>query len=272
MFSNITLGQYFPGDSPVHKLDPRTKILLGGVYITLIFLIQSLLGYLAAFLFVALGAVLSGIQVRYLLKGLKPILFIIIFTLVVNMLFTSSGTIYFRWQFITISEDGIRLAVFMALRLIFLILGTQVMLLTTSPLALTDGIETLLNPLKRIKLPVHELAMMMTIALRFIPTLLEETDKIMKAQASRGADFESGNILKRARNMVPLLVPLFVSAFRRADELAMAMEARCYKGGTGRTRMKVLKFKLVDLWAAFVMLALAAAIVLDMVYGKGILF
>ena len=160
----------------------------------------------------------------------------------------------------------------MALRLVFLILGTQVMLLTTSPLALTDGIESLLNPLKKMKFPVHELAMMMTIALRFIPTLLEETDKIMKAQASRGADFESGNIVRRARNMVPLLVPLFVSAFRRADELAMAMEARCYKGGHGRTRMKVLKFGIVDLWAALVMLALTGLIVLDRIYSKGPFF
>jgi energy-coupling factor transport system permease protein len=272
MFGNITLGQYFPGDSPVHKLDPRTKILLAAAYITLIFLIKSLLGYAAAFLFIALGAVLSGIQIKYLLKGLKPILYIIIFTLVINMLFTAGTTVYFKWQFITISREGITLAVFMALRLVFLILGTQVMLLTTSPLALTDGIESLLNPLKKLRLPVHELAMMMTIALRFIPTLLEETDKIMKAQASRGADFETGNIIRRARNMIPLLVPLFVSAFRRADELAMAMEARCYKGGHGRTRMKVLKFTLVDLWAAMVMLVLTGLIVLDMVYSKGPFF
>ena len=272
MLNNITLGQYFPGDSPVHRLDPRTKIILAAGYITLIFIIQSLLGYLAAFLFVALGAGLSGIRVRYLLKGLKPILFIIVFTVVVNMLFTSNGSVWWSWWVFTVTDLGVQQAVFMALRLVFLILGTQVMLLTTSPLALTDGIETLLNPLKRIKLPVHELAMMMTIALRFIPTLLEETDKIMKAQASRGADFESGNILARARNMVPLLVPLFVSAFRRADELAMAMEARCYKGGAGRTRMKVLKFSMVDLWASCVMLALAAAIVLDRIYGSGFLF
>lgn len=272
MFGNITLGQYFPGNSPVHRLDPRTKILLAGAYITLIFLVQSLAGYAAAFLFVVLGAALSGIRVRYLLKGLKPILFIIIFTLAVQMFFTTTGNRWFQWWIFTVTDQGVITAVRMALRLIFLVLGTQVMLLTTSPLALTDGIESLLNPLKKIRLPVHELAMMMTIALRFIPTLLEETDKIMKAQASRGADFESGNIVRRARNMVPLLVPLFVSAFRRADELAMAMEARCYRGGQGRTRMKVLQFTLFDLWAALVMLALTAAIVADAVFSKGFLF
>jgi energy-coupling factor transport system permease protein len=273
MFGNITLGQYFPGNSPVHKLDPRTKILLAAAYITLIFLIKSLAGYAAAFLFICLGAALSGIRIQYLLKGLRPILYIVIFTFVINIFFTANGTKkLFTWRFITITEEGIQFAVFMALRLVFLILGTQVMLLTTSPLALTDGIESLLNPLKKLRLPVHELAMMMTIALRFIPTLLEETDKIMKAQASRGADFETGNIVRRARNMVPLLVPLFVSAFRRADELAMAMEARCYKGGHGRTRMKVLKFSLVDLWGALVMLALTGAIVLDMLYSKGPFF
>jgi energy-coupling factor transport system permease protein len=272
VFSNITLGQYFPGNSPVHRLDPRTKILLAAAYITIIFLIKSLLGYAAAFIFIVLGALLSGIQVKYLLKGLKPIMYIIVFTLVINVLFTSGKTNYFQWRFISISEEGVALGVFMALRLVFLILGTQVMLLTTSPLALTDGIEQLLNPLKKIKLPVHELAMMMTIALRFIPTLLEETDKIMKAQASRGADFESGSIVRRARNMVPLLVPLFVSAFRRADELAMAMEARCYRGGHGRTRMKVLKFELIDLWAGLIMLLLSGLIVLDMLYSKGPFF
>ena len=272
VFGNITLGQYFPGNSPVHRMDPRAKIIIAGVYVVLIFVIKSLLGYVAALVFVGLSAGLSGVRFKYLMKGLKPLMYIILFTLVVNMLFTSSGDIYFHWRFITISEGGVQLAVFMALRLVFLILGTQVMMLTTSPLALTDGIEQLLNPLKRLRFPVHELAMMMTIALRFIPTLLEETDKIMKAQASRGADFETGNILKRARNMVPLLVPLFVSAFRRADELAMAMEARCYKGGHGRTRMKVLQFTSVDLWASLTVAGLTALVVLDMIFAKGMLF
>jgi energy-coupling factor transport system permease protein len=272
MFANITLGQYFPGDSAVHRMDPRTKILLGLAYITLIFLVKSLLGYLAAFLFIVLGAAISGIQVKYLLKGLRPLMYIILFTLVINLFFSPGEDVLFQWRFIRITQNGAQTAVSMSLRLVFLILGTQVMLLTTSPLALTDGIESLLNPLKKIRFPVHELAMMMTIALRFIPTLLEETDKIMKAQASRGADFESGNILRRARNMVPLLVPLFVSAFRRADELTMAMEARCYKGGHGRTRMKVLKFNMVDLWAALVMAALIGLIVLDRIYSKGLFF
>jgi energy-coupling factor transport system permease protein len=272
MFGNITLGQYFPGNSAVHRLDPRTKILLALAYIVLIFLIKSIAGYFAAFLFIAFGAVLSGVRIRYLLKGLKPLMYIILFTLVINLFFTQGGPKLFSWKFITITETGAQTAVFMALRLVFLILGTQVMLLTTSPLALTDGIESLMAPLKKIKFPVHELAMMMTIALRFIPTLLEETDKIMKAQASRGADFESGNIVRRARNMVPLLVPLFVSAFRRADELAMAMEARCYRGGSGRTRMKVLKFGVVDLWGALIMLGLVGLVVLDMIYAKGPFF
>ncbi len=272
MFGNITLGQYFPGNSPLHRMDPRAKILISGVYIVLIFLIKSLAGYLAAFLFVAAAAALSGIRIRYLLKGLKPLMFIILFTMTINLLLTKGTHVYWQWRFLTISDTGVQLALFMALRLIFLILGTQVMLLTTSPLALTDGIESLLGPLKAAKLPVHELAMMMTIALRFIPTLLEETDKIMKAQASRGADFETGNILRRARNMVPLLVPLFVSAFRRADELAMAMEARCYKGGHGRTRMKVLRYTLTDLWAGLVTLALVGAVVVDMVFARGLFF
>lgn len=269
MFGNITLGQYFPGDSPLHRMDPRAKLLVVLAYMVLIFMVRSFLGYVAVFAFVALAAGLSGVKFRYLVKGLRPLLFIILFTLVVNLLFTNSGQIYYHWRFLTVSEGGVKQAVFMALRLVLLIIGTQLMMLTTSPLALTDAIEQLLGPLKKLKLPVHELAMMMTIALRFIPTLLEETDKIMKAQASRGADFESGNILKRARNMVPLLVPLFVSAFRRADELAMAMEARCYKGGHGRTRMKVLRYTMVDLWAGLVTLALIAAVVLDRVFVLG---
>lgn len=272
MLGNITLGQYFPGESAVHRLDPRTKIMLAVAYITLVFLIKSLLGYLAAFLFIAIGAALSGVRVKYLLKGLRPLMYIILFTLIINLFFTAQGNVLLQWRFIKITEEGLTLAVSMSLRLVFLILGTQVMLLTTSPLALTDGIESLLKPLKAAKLPVHELAMMMTIALRFIPALLEETDKIMKAQASRGADFESGNIVRRARNMVPLLVPLFVSAFRRAEELAMAMEARCYKGGQGRTKMKVLKLAWVDLCAALVMLALVGLIVLDRVCSKGMFF
>ena len=272
MFGNITLGQYFPGNSALHRMDPRAKILISFAYIVLIFLIKSLLGYLAAFVFVAVAAALSGIRVQYLLKGLRPLLFIILFTMAINLFLTNDGTVYWQWRFLVLSERGVQTAVFMALRLVFLILGTQVMLLTTSPLALTDGIEQLLGPLKKLKLPVHELAMMMTIALRFIPTLLEETDKIMKAQASRGADFETGNVLRRARNMVPLLVPLFVSAFRRADELAMAMEARCYKGGVGRTRMKVLRYSAVDVWAALAALVLAGVVVADMVLAKGMLF
>ena len=269
MLGNITLGQYFPGDSPLHRMDPRAKLILTMAFMVLIFLVKSLLGYALVIAFVALAAGLSGVNIKYLFKGLKPLLFLILFTVGINALFTNSGQIFFHWRFVTISAGGLWQAAFMALRLALLIVGTQLMMLTTSPLALTDAIEQLLGPLKRVRFPVHELAMMMTIALRFIPTLLEEADKIMKAQASRGADFESGNVVARARNMVPLLVPLFVSAFRRADELAMAMEARCYRGGTGRTRMKVLRYTPVDLWATLVTLVLAATVVADRLFVAG---
>ncbi|MDD3242308.1 MAG: energy-coupling factor transporter transmembrane component T [Eubacteriales bacterium] len=269
MFKNMTLGQYFPGNSPIHRLDPRTKLLATVAYIVLIFLVKTFWGYLGVLAFLGVVVALSGVRFGYVVKGLKPLLFIILFTMVINAFFTSSGTVYWQWKFLSLSSGGILLAVHMALRLTFLVLGTQLLTLTTPPLMLTDAIESLLKPLKAIKLPVHELAMMMSIALRFIPTLMEETDKLMKAQASRGADFESGNLFRRAKNMVPLLVPLFVSAFRRADELALAMEARCYRGGEGRTRLKVLRFTRLDAYALIAMLVFTAFLLVDFfVLGK----
>lgn len=260
MLKDITIGQYFPGDSPVHKLDPRTKIILTFLFIVVIFFVDSFLsyGYIMAFMLITLF--LSRIPPKYVLKGLRPLLFIILLTLFINVFFTPGERVLVRGWFFTVTWEGLRQGVFMALRLIFLVTGTSLLTLTTSPIALTDGIELLLNPLKVIKFPAHELAMMMTIALRFIPTLLEETDKIMKAQMARGADFESGNLIQRAKALVPLLVPLFISAFRRADELAMAMEARCYRGGVNRTRMKILTVEIRDYLAGALFALLAAAI------------
>ena len=280
MLGNITIGQYFPGDSPVHRLDPRTKIIITFLFMVLVFLVKTWMGYGVILLFIALCVALSRLPFRYILKGLRPLFFIILFTLIFNVFFTSGDplsiqigerVVRLEWRFIKITGAGLKLAATMGFRLVFLIMGTQLLTLTTSPLTLTEAVEQLLNPLKKIRFPVHELAMMMTIAMRFIPLLLQETDRIMKAQMSRGADFESGNIMRRARNMVPLLVPLFVSAFRRADELALAMESRCYKGGQGRTRMKVLKMTRVDLYAAFVSLALIALVICDHIWGGTLL-
>lgn len=246
MLKDITLGQYIPGDSPVHKADPRVKIALSLIFIVIIFFVKSYWGYLAVFLYIALITILSKIKLSYLVKSLRPLLFIIILTFVINIFFTTGTHVILKWKFLVITWEGISQAAVMALRLILLIFGTSILTFTTSPILITDGIEHLLNPLKVFHFPAHEIAMMMTIALRFIPTLLEETDKIMKAQIARGADFESGNLMQRARSLVPLMVPLFISSFRRADELAMAMESRCYKGGEGRTRMRVLKVEKRD--------------------------
>ena len=242
MFKDITLGQYMPGNTVVHRLDPRAKILLTIVYIAMVFTVGSPVFYVIPAVFVFLSARLAGLAFRQLLKSIKPLRILLILTFVLNVFFSGGQTVLLQWKFITITQEGVLLAVHFSLRLIFLVLGTSVLTLTTSPVALSDGIEILLTPLKKLRFPVHELAMMMTIALRFIPTLIEETDKIMKAQKARGADFESGNLIARAKAMTPLLVPLFVSAFRRAGELAMAMEARCYHGGEGRTRLRVLRF------------------------------
>ena len=260
---NITLGQYFPGTSPLHRLDPRAKILLTIALIAAVFVASSIPAYALVFLFIAGMAALSRIDVKFMVKGLKPVFFVIIFTFVLNLFFTTGGNTLLSWKFIKITDQGLKSAGFMALRLVLLILGTQLLTLTTSPIALTDGIESLLKPLSKIGFPAHELAMMMSIALRFIPTLLEETDKIQKAQMARGADFESGNLMQRAKAMVPLLVPLFVSAFRRAGDLAMAMEARCYHGGENRTRLRVLKVQQSDLLACAAMAGLILLIVAE---------
>lgn len=245
MIKDITIGQFIPGDTPIHNLDPRIKIIITFAFITLLFLVGNYFSYLYIFAFMAMVLMLSKISLKFIIKGLKPLLIIIILTVVLNVFMTQGEVLYRIWG-IAITREGLYQAGFMGLRLIFLVTGASFLTLTTSPIALTDGIEKLLNPLKKIGMPAHELAMMMTIALRFIPTLLEETDKIMKAQMARGADFETGNLINRAKAMVPLLVPLFISAFRRADELALAMEARCYRGGEKRTRMKQLRLKFGD--------------------------
>lgn len=264
MIKDITIGQYVPGDSFVHKLDPRVKILISIVYIVAIFLVNNFEGYIFIIGFTALSIAISKVPVRYIYKGLKPIFILLLFTAFINIFMTGGeGNPLIQWKFIKIYKEGLVLAAFMILRLTFLIIGTSLLTLTTSPIELTDGIEKLLNPFKKIGIPAHELAMMMTIALRFIPTLMDETDKIMKAQMARGADFESGNIFVRAKNLIPLLVPLFISSFRRADELAMAMEARCYRGGEGRTRMKLLKLTNRDLIAAIFTIAFTMLCVLS---------
>lgn len=251
MIKDITIGQYIPGESFIHKLDPRIKILISIIFIITLFVVNNFEGYIFVAAFIALNIFISKVPFGYVYKGLKPIFVLLLFTALINIFFTTGDDLLFRWKFIRIYREGLVLAAFMVIRLTFLIIGTSLLTLTTSPIELTDGIEKLLNPFKKIGVPAHELAMMMTIALRFIPTLMDETDKIMKAQMARGADFESGNLFSRAKNLIPLLVPLFISSFRRADELAMAMEARCYRGGEGRTRMKILKFTNRDFVAGF---------------------
>jgi len=263
MLKDITIGQYIPGDSFVHKLDPRVKILISFAFIVDLFIVNSFKGYIFIVLYTFLSIFISKIHLRYIYKGLKPIFVLILVTALLNLFMTGGTNVIFRWQFLTVYKEGLVLAAFMVLRLVFLIIGTSLLTLTTSPIELTDGIEKLLNPFKRFGVPAHELAMMMTIALRFIPTLMDETDKIMKAQTARGADFESGNLVKRAKNLIPILVPLFISSFRRADELAMAMESRCYRGGEGRTRMKILKLTGRDYTAASVTIALIIASVIS---------
>ena len=267
MLKDITLGQYFPIDSPVHNLDPRIKIILSLIFVIGIFFITNLWGFVAIALYIIFAVKLAKISLRVVLKGVKPILFLVIFTAIIN-LFMTSGTVAnvfgvrLELGFLKITYEGIYSASVMSLRLIFLVMGTSILTLTTSPILLTDGVEKLLSPLSKLGLPSHELAMMMTIALRFIPTLLEETDKIMKAQMARGADFESGNLISRAKALIPILVPLFISSFRRADELAVAMECRCYRGGKGRTRLHQLKTSGRDWIACLTMIVLGAVVVL----------
>lgn len=258
MIKDITIGQYLPGDSIIHNLDPRVKISITFIFIINLFIINNFAGYIPSFLFLAFIILVSKIPGKFIFKGLKPIFIILVITALINI-FLTSGTVLYKIGPLEITMEGLRLAGFMVLRLVFLIVGTSLLTLTTSPISLTDGIENLLNPFRRIGVPAHELAMMMTIALRFIPTLLDETDKIMKAQMARGADFESGNIIRRAKNLVPLLVPLFISSFRRADDLAMAMEARCYRGGVNRTRLKQLKIMQRDV-AALVVTGILVAV------------
>ncbi len=263
MLNNITLGQYYPVESPVHRLDPRIKLILTIAYIVAVFLAKSFIGYILLFLWIFFVSRLSHIPFKMVLKGLKPLRFIIILTFLLNLFMTPGKHVWISFWIIRITSEAFLQALFYSLRLFLLVAGTSLLTLTTSPLALSDGIELLLTPLKKIHFPAHELAMMMTIALRFIPTLLEETDKIMKAQISRGADFESGNLISRAKAMVPLLVPLFVSAFRRAGDLAMAMESRCYHGGEGRTRLRTLKIMRNDWIACAAMAVLVALIILE---------
>jgi len=241
MFKDLAMGQYYPAESVIHRLDPRYKILLALLFIVLAFLVNTVYGYGMLFLLLLLVISLSHVPVRIVLRGLKPLLFILIFTFLLNLFLTRGGTVLVSFWIFSITTSGFTMAVTMAVRLSMLVAGTSMLTLTTSPLQLTDGIEALLRPLSKFKFPAHELAMMMTIALRFIPTLSEEANRIRMAQAARGADFDTGGPIKRAMGLVPLLVPLFISAFRRAEELAVAMEARCYHGGEGRTKLKVLK-------------------------------
>ena len=260
MLRDITLGQYFPGDSWIHKLDPRVKIMATLLFIVELFIVDNFIGFGIAAVAVMGVVIVSKVPVSYIMRGLKPILIILIFTFALNI-FMVDGQILWQWKFLKITREGLELAVFMAIRLILLLMGSSLLTLCTRPLSLTDGIERLLSPFAKIGLPAHDIAMMMTIALRFIPTLLEEADKIMKAQQARGADFETGNLINRAKSLVPILVPLFVSAFRIAQDLAMAMEARCYRGGDNRTRMHPMVLKSRD-YAAIALLIMFAAVII----------
>ncbi len=262
MIRDITIGQYYPAKSVLHRLDPRVKLVCTLCYLVSLFLFKSIPGYLVATVFLVAIIRLSKVPFSYIMRGMRPVIMLLMITVVFNLFLTREGDVLVRVWIFTITEGGLRTAVYMAIRLVYLIAGSSLMTFTTTPNGLTDGIESLLHPLNRIRVPVHEVAMMMSIALRFIPILLEETDKIMKAQIARGADLESGNIIQKARSMVPILVPLFVSAFQRANDLAMAMEARCYHGGEGRTKMKPLKYKGRDYAAYFAMAVYTAAVVL----------
>ena len=266
MLKDITLGQFFPGNSFVHRLDARCKLGLTMVYIVFLFLCKSYAAYGLALLFLITAIVASKLRLKALFKGLKTLLIIIIFTAAINMFYTPGEILAEFWIF-TITKEGLRNALFLVLRIVMLISGTFLLTYITSPIDLTDGLERILNPLKVIRFPVHELAMMMSIALRFIPTLIEETDKIMSAQKARGADFESGNIFRRAKALIPILIPLFISAFRRAEELATAMESRCYHGGKGRTKMKQLRYHGVDAVATLFTLAVLGGIIALRYFG-----
>ena len=269
MLRDITLGQYYQTDSVIHRLDPRVKLATTIIYIISLFLFDGVAGYVVAAIFLALIIKLSRVPFKFMVRGMKAIVFLLMITVVFNMFLTPGEPLVTLWK-LTITKEGVKTAVTMAIRLIFLVIGSSVMTLTTTPNHLTDGMEKMMSPLKKLKLPVHEIAMMMSIALRFIPILMEETDKIMKAQIARGAEFESGNLIKKAKSMVPLLVPLFISAFRRANDLAMAMEARCYRGGEHRTKMKPLHYERRDYIAylvviGYVVVGIAAGKIVGMI-------
>lgn len=267
MLKDITLGQFFPGKSPIHRMDPRTKLILTVVYIVALFIADNWISYLVMMVFLASCIRISSIPPKSIVRGMKPLVFILMFTAILNLFYTDGGIVLVRLGSLAITTEGLKRAFFMIWRIMMLISGTFLLTYTTSPISLTDGLESLLNPLKKIHVPVHELAMMMSIALRFIPTLIEETDKIMNAQKARGADFENGSIIDRAKALVPVLVPLFISAFRRADELATAMECRCYQGGEGRTKMKLLRYSRVDIQAFGICACLVAAVVTLAAFG-----
>ena len=267
MLKDITLGQYFPGNSLIHRLDPRTKLIMLVVYIVALFMATGWAGYALLFAFLVCVIKISTIPVKSIVKGMKPLVLILVFTGILNLFFTKEGKLVVDFWVIQIYSGGISRAAMMVARILMLITCTFLLTYTTSPISLTDGLEALLNPLKRIKVPVHELSMMMCIALRFIPTLIEETDKIMSAQKARGADFESGNLMQRVKALVPILIPLFAGAFRRADELATAMECRCYHGGEGRTKMKLLRYKRLDLLVYGVGVVLLAGVITLSVFG-----
>ena len=266
MIRDITLGQYYPGDSCVHRLDARTKIIATLLYLIELFIVNNFYGFLiaAAALFAVIA--ISKVPLKFIFRGLTAVFLIIAFTFVLN-LFMVDGRVLWHWKFLTITYEGLMRAFFMAVRLVLIIIGSSIMTLTTKPVELTDGLEKLLSPFSKIGLPSHEIALMMTIALRFIPTLMEETDKIIKAQQARGADFESGNLFQRAKNLIPILVPLFVSSFRIAQDLALAMEARCYHGGPGRTRMNEIRFDRGDAVAAILVILFLAVIIASRFIG-----
>lgn len=266
MLKDITLGQFFPGNSPIHRLDPRTKLIMVVVYIVALFTAKSWISYGLMLAFLLIVIRISRIPPKAIIRGMKPLVVILMFTGILNLFYSEGGRELVKLGSLVITTSGVERAIFMVGRILMLISGTFLLTYTTSPIALTDGLESLMNPLKKLHVPVHELAMMMCIALRFIPTLIEETDKIMNAQKARGADFETGSIIDRAKALIPVLVPLFISAFRRADELATAMECRCYQGGEGRTKMKMLRYKRLDFEAfAIGALLVAAVIVLGIV-------
>ena len=257
MLKDITIGQYFPGHSLVHGLDPRFKLVITAIYICMLFVTDNIFGLLAGGIFALSAFAVSGIPLKMVWQSLKPILAVLVITAIMNLLFVSGGEVIFEWGIIKVTDEGLNVTVFMIIRILLLVIGSSLLTYTTSPIMLTDAIEQLFSPLKKLKMPVHELAMMMTIALRFIPTLIEETDKITSAQKARGADFETGNLMQRGKALIPVMIPLFVSSFRRAEELATAMTCRCYNGGEGRTRLKQLKAEKNDYIAMAITIVVA---------------